>query len=296
MAMHNSLRRPNNNTVSTAESVNIVTYNMHGFNQGIVLLNSLCDYDNYDVIYIQEHWLSPDLLNNFDYFKNNYLIFCSSSMSTSLSHSILRGRPFGGLCILISKLFANKFNTIDCIACSDRCIIVALDKLLLVNVYLPSCRSNVEQDELCSVIDTVVDKIVEVNSLYTILGGDLNCNVELRSAAANIINSRLTALGLLHASDTIIPRPVIDYTFAVESRNAYSSIDNFYISQSLANYSLDLKVLHDSVNFSDHLPLHLVLNSNIIGTCKNVSSLNPVVTVKNKLVNARLDWKKDKNN
>jgi hypothetical protein len=39
----------------------IVSYNMHGFNQGSVYLKDLSE--NADVIFVQEHWLYPNNLH-----------------------------------------------------------------------------------------------------------------------------------------------------------------------------------------------------------------------------------------
>jgi len=46
--------------VNTAP-ISIVSYNLHGFNQGCTLLSALCsDLEfNTDCIFIQENWLTP---------------------------------------------------------------------------------------------------------------------------------------------------------------------------------------------------------------------------------------------
>ena len=38
-------------------NLKIVTYNLHGINQGKMYLTSLCE--EYDVVFVQEHWLAP---------------------------------------------------------------------------------------------------------------------------------------------------------------------------------------------------------------------------------------------
>ena len=50
-------------SVSSTLELQVVTYNLHGFNQGQVLLNNLCD--NFDIIAVQEHWLTDHDLNKF---------------------------------------------------------------------------------------------------------------------------------------------------------------------------------------------------------------------------------------
>ena len=150
---------------------------MHGFNQGILELKSLCNINNGDIIFLQEHWLNLDSLRHFDYFKNDYYIYGSSSMDAIIKHGILSGRPHGGLCTLIRKSFGMKFNKIQCIACTERYIIVALDKLLLINIYLPSCTRLTDLDSLCSIFNDITCAVEGLDVFYTIAGGDLNSNV-----------------------------------------------------------------------------------------------------------------------
>lgn len=40
---------------NSATSYKVVTYNLHGFNQGKIMLKELCD--RFDIITVQEHWL-----------------------------------------------------------------------------------------------------------------------------------------------------------------------------------------------------------------------------------------------
>jgi len=47
-------------SVTSSSNVNIVSYNMHGINQGGAMLMELCM--SYDLIFCQEHWLSSDQL------------------------------------------------------------------------------------------------------------------------------------------------------------------------------------------------------------------------------------------
>jgi len=51
--------------------IKIVSYNMHGFNQGHSQLISLCNC--YDVIFIQEHWLYPEQLPLLDIINEQFM-------------------------------------------------------------------------------------------------------------------------------------------------------------------------------------------------------------------------------
>jgi exonuclease III len=60
---------------SNDKFLNIVSFNMHGFNQGIIQLKTLCNINQYEVIFLQEHWLTSDTIAQFNYFSKDYLFY-----------------------------------------------------------------------------------------------------------------------------------------------------------------------------------------------------------------------------
>ena len=54
---------------------------------------------------LQEHWLTPANLSKLDDGFPQYLCFGTSAMSSTVESGILYGRPFGGVAILVSKLW-----------------------------------------------------------------------------------------------------------------------------------------------------------------------------------------------
>src|SRR2546425_1110466 len=96
------------------KNLNIVTYNLHGFNQGLPYLNDLLCHN--DILRVQEHWLSSadgQKLNNLN---NHFSVISSFAVDSVLSRGILRGRPFGGLAIFIRSDIIKK---LACICVSD---------------------------------------------------------------------------------------------------------------------------------------------------------------------------------
>jgi len=80
----------NNSTPTKFTDVAVISYNMHGFNQGSNLLSSLCDAaEKPDVIFLQEHWLTPANLPKLVNFSSNYTLFGISAMESALCHGIL---------------------------------------------------------------------------------------------------------------------------------------------------------------------------------------------------------------
>ena len=65
-------------SVFIMDPITITTYNLHGFNQGKVLLPSLCKCS--DIILIQEHWLYPDELYKLDRTDDNFVSIATSAM------------------------------------------------------------------------------------------------------------------------------------------------------------------------------------------------------------------------
>ena len=50
---------------SSAE-ISVISYNMHGYNQGVNSIHDLIDTLNPDVFLLQEHWLTPANLCKFN--------------------------------------------------------------------------------------------------------------------------------------------------------------------------------------------------------------------------------------
>ena len=84
--------------------LSVITYNLHGFNQGHVYLASLCM--EYDIIFIQEHWLASFDLNRLYCVCDNAVCFASSAMDDVITRDCLHGRPFGGVAIFVRKSLA----------------------------------------------------------------------------------------------------------------------------------------------------------------------------------------------
>jgi hypothetical protein len=83
-------------------SISVISYNMHGFNQGISTVQDISSSLLPDVYILQEHWLTPSNLNKFDIIKD-YFSFGSSAMLTAVESGVIYGRPFGGVMTLIKN-------------------------------------------------------------------------------------------------------------------------------------------------------------------------------------------------
>jgi len=84
-------------------NLKVVSFNMHGFFQGQSVLDDIINSEQPDVILVQEHWLTPHKLSNFEKYFADYFSFGSSAMASCTESGFLRRRPFGGVMSLINK-------------------------------------------------------------------------------------------------------------------------------------------------------------------------------------------------
>ena len=102
---------------------------MHGFYQGHTVVNEMINGNSTDVFLLQEHWLTPSNLSLFDSNFPGYFSYGSSAMSKHLENGMLRGRPFGGVMILIKNALRTVTETIYC---EERFAIVRIANYLLL--------------------------------------------------------------------------------------------------------------------------------------------------------------------
>ena len=138
--------------------VNIISYNLHGLNQGKSLLFDLCN-TGANILFIQEHWQTPINMSKILNFSPKFAGFGISAMEKTISHSVLRGRPFGGVAILVQNDFLSRLS---CIKCTDRYVIITIEKTIFVNVYFP-CRSTLD---CISITESLLKDIADVLCLY----------------------------------------------------------------------------------------------------------------------------------
>ena len=79
----------------------------------------------------------------FDKHFDSYFAYGSSALSHCIESGMLRGRPYGGVMILIIKNLRKNTTTIFC---EERFVVVKIFNYLLINVYL-SCFGST--DRLC---------------------------------------------------------------------------------------------------------------------------------------------------
>ena len=77
----------------TVLDLHVISYNMHGYNQGVPAVKELIVSSQPHVILLQEHWLTPSNLDKFTQDFPDYFSFGCSAMENSVSSGPLLGRP-----------------------------------------------------------------------------------------------------------------------------------------------------------------------------------------------------------
>jgi exonuclease III len=267
---NSNLLTVNGKLMNRREGISIISYNLHGFNQGSNLLQSLCSADDSpDLVFVQEHWLTPANLYKIKQFSKNYNGYGISAMDKVISDGILRGRPYGGTCVLVKSYFCNKIVYSHC---KERFVVIAFNDTIFVNVYFPSVHCDDDYDILIDVISDientfeVVLNLLNKTHLNFVIGGDLNVDLDSGSRAAAVINEFMDNW-LLISCHKVLPGN-IQYSYCHETLQQYSLIDYFLIGRLQHNVSKlkHYSILEEACNLSDHLPVKILLDISIGGS------------------------------
>ena len=211
--------------LSIGSRVRIVSYNLFGLNQGKSLLTDLCNTNECHIIMTQEHWQTPMNMQKIINFSSNYSGYGVSAMEGAVSTSILRGRPWGGVCTLVHNELASQ---VKCLMCSERFVILVIGSVFIINVYLPSYSR--ENHMLIETIFSEIHNIICLHPEFTIIvGGNFNSDLSGNSNGSRLIKEFMTKLKLVLCTDIIFPSNS-SYTFRKNTENVSSFIDYFMIS------------------------------------------------------------------
>jgi len=237
-------------TTTTDRSLTLVTYNMHGYNQGFSTVNDLIKSSSVDIFLLQEHWLTPANMNKFSEMFPNYCGFGISAMAAKIESGPLIGRPFGGAIILVKN---ELLSAAECIYTAERFVIVRVGNLVIINVYLP-CSGTVDRELIYN------DLFAEISAWKTkydycdcILAGDFNCDLNSNCTASADVNKFLAVNNLVRCD--ALYKGSVNYTYLNEARQCCSTLD--YIACDGVNVS-KYDIIEASTNLSDHLPVLIV--------------------------------------
>jgi endonuclease/exonuclease/phosphatase family metal-dependent hydrolase len=268
-----------------SNNLKLISYNMHGFNQGHPTVTELINEINPDIFLLQEHWLTPANLDSFDKLFDHYFTFGSSAMSDAITTGMLKGRPFGGIMFLIKNSLRKITETIY--SC-DRFAIIKISSFIVVNVYFP-CHGTKNRSVILNELLTDLQGWLDRFSMYNIIvAGDINADLSNTDNATNCINSFFNNNSLMRCdllgSSVHQPKP----TYVNIPLEHESVLD--YILVSDPRSIIDYDVLDPSINYSDHRPIIGVIKFQLSNANNDIFESPTDVTV------SKLRWDKaDKN-
>jgi len=257
-----------------AGGLKCVSFNMHGYNQGRETLIHLCTDVKAEIIFVQEHWLTPPnmgLLNNISV---DYTSFGISAMDKEVNSTILKGRPYGGVAILVKN---DLISNCQLAFCSERIVSIRIGKSLFTNVYFPYCSKSDCKELTLELLGDLQFIFNTYCGFDYIVGGDFNCNLDCSNWSSNAIHEFMSDYELTNCID-IYPGS-IDYTYHHEGLSQFSLIDYFLISKSIEYKTKEISVIDFAVNLSDHLPVCIEfvsfdVTSTTVGKAKFALSAN----------------------
>ena len=233
--------------------LSIVSYNMHGFNQGCVAIDELINKYNPDIFFCQEHWLCPANLHRFDDHFSGYFSFGSSAMAARIESGILFGRPFGGVTFLIKKCLR---TCIEKIHSDERYAVIKIGNYLCFNVYFP-CVGTRDRFLLCeALLNDIWSWIQRYQDCKYIIAGDFNTDLNSTDNVAQQINSFINSAKMCRC-DALFPLSD-QATYVNVALNQQSYIDYFLTSSHSDVLTFD--IIDPDINFSDHLPIMMSFN------------------------------------
>jgi len=225
--------------------INVATYNLHGLNQGSSFLEYLSVYN--DVVFVQEHWLAPFNINQLESACPSYVCYATSAMNDVISSGVLRGRPFGGVAVLVKQKLASNFNIVKL---SSRYIILKAWSTLFINVYLPCTSTTDWENEYLDCLACIINDISDVQYKTIIMGGDFNVDFASKHPMVAVLHNLMADFALYNL-DSKLPSGTKS-SYRVHTTGASSLIDHFFVSDSLCDSVITLDVADNGSNLSDH--------------------------------------------
>ena len=121
----------------------------------------------------------PKIIN----FHKDYSGFGVSGMQKAVSNSILRGRPFGGVAILVHNDY---LKYVSCLHASERFVVMNFHKTVLINLYLP-CNTSDSENIVHGILAEIGGNINLHQGYDIFLGGDFNIDLTINSNRSKMI-------------------------------------------------------------------------------------------------------------
>lgn len=249
--------------------LNILTYNLHGWNQAETFLQDACDNNRFHILNIQEHWTSPSNMSKFNRF-SNYTWFGISAMENAVRKDVLLGRPYGGLLTMVSNAL---LKYVKPLLIKERLVILNINNYIFINTYLPCRDKSLEYKEiLLEILADISNILDEITYQGIIWSGDFNNDLTKNKEDSCIIKNFLKMYDMAYI-DIMLFNSAELYTFSNTVRGCYSVIDYICVSATLINSVDKYCTVNSPLNFSDHEPVEMSLNLSILSSDRPIVGL-----------------------
>ena len=267
-------------------NIKLASWNCHGYKSSADYTYQLAN--SHHITFICEHWLLPCELSTV---KDEYRkIGKTASLQSSVNPlEPLRGRPYGGIGFLCSKINGLSYQYQDC-DCDRICALKVYKNqaiiLTVIGVYLPCDNHTAEQTEVYMDMIDKIQCLVDLSDANApvIIMGDMNAALPQHDTIAqnwykkHPFGSRsLLLYEFLHANDMCVAnfsyKQEVNYTF--KRNNIVSYIDHVFIPSYMINNLIKCSIIDECAdNLSDHLAISTTLEIDVpVGSVKNKSEM-----------------------
>ena len=247
---------------NTTNEICLYSYNSRGSNDlKLKFIQDLIDLsgNKIPIFCIQEHFLLRNNLKKIsNYFSNHSVISKPAFKNFEVQN---KGRPRGGLSIIIPKYLRKSVKIVSCKSWRIQILEINLtkEKYLLINSYFPNDARGVDDncDELEDCLAQIGSAIQTQNCDNYFLLGDLNAEFLRNSSHVNFVKQFLDR----HNMFSVWEDYEIDFTYCFEAEDGISHVKTLdhiaTLERSRANVTSAGGVIHHIENLSDHEPIYL---------------------------------------
>lgn len=243
---------------NSAKSFCFISFNMHGFNQGLSVVREQIEKVFPDIILLQEHWLTPANLHKLNLHFPEYVAIGKSAMELSVEQGPLRGRPFGGVAFLVKR---DLFEHVQILTCADRYAIIRFMDFIIVNAYMPCSGSKDRFLITENILHEISEYLVCLNGEIVVMGGDMNADLIQSENSSDLINKFLNDNALNRCDTPFQKSNCNNFTYYNDALGHYSNLDYFFVSD--LSKLTGFNILEPSVNLSDHRPIMVLFSIDI---------------------------------
>ena len=259
----------------TPVTLNIVSFNVMGFNKSKSFLRSYLENNSNTILAIQEHWLLPSFkkssgVNALKNVHDDFDGWGFSAMNEATRTNVRLGRPYGGtgfifdksLSLALRPCISHKYPRVTALEMNT-----SDSHVLLINAYMPFLNTSNVDDcktdyfETLSQIQSIMQDFPDSEFIICM---DMNCNVYNSRHPFNEMltdfiskNNFITALDLNDNIDISTAWTRHDFKKHNPSRTL---IDGFLVSRRLIPLIKSVDIGHYGDNRSDHCPVEMRIN------------------------------------